>query len=449
MKKLLLINPVGRKSGYMLSPFTMFPPLGLAYVAAATPRDWDVRILDENFDEFQFEPADLVGITAFTSNVNKAYAIARVYRERNIKVVLGGIHASMAPDEAMEHADAIVVGEAEDIWPKVLQDFDNNQLSPRYDGSRTNLGSFRLQPRRDLIHPGYMWDSIQTSRGCPFNCNFCSVSRYLGKTYRKRQASDVLEELRGLKKKWVMFLDDNLIGYSKEDRRISAEIFQGMIEGNLNKKWLMQTSINAIEDESIVELAGKAGCILAFIGFETMDETKLKDMKKGINLKIGVEQYKRVASIFHKHGIGVIGSFIIGNSYESSEYYKQLSKFMFRSGIDSFQVSILTPLPGTALMEQFEQEDRIMYKNFPEDWDKYRMSYLVYRPDETSAETIYAGDNYIKNRLYTFPRFQMRLLKSFLSLKGRYPFYSLYMMNKALKKSWMNSHYYDRNRPVR
>jgi radical SAM superfamily enzyme YgiQ (UPF0313 family) len=209
--------------------------------------------------------ADLVGATAFTSGVNRAYEIARVYRERNVRVILGGIHASMAPHEAMEHVDAVVVGEAEGIWPRVLQDFDNNCLSPRYDGPRIDFNNFTLKPRRDLIHPGYMWDSVQTSRGCPFSCNFCSVSRYLGKEYRKRRAADVLEELKGLKKKWVMFLDDNLIGYSAEDRKISAEIFQSMIERNLDKKWVMQTSINAAEDEHIVELAGRAGCILAFM----------------------------------------------------------------------------------------------------------------------------------------------------------------------------------------
>jgi radical SAM superfamily enzyme YgiQ (UPF0313 family) len=443
MKKLLLINPVGRKSGYMLSPFTMFPPLGLAYVAAATPPDWDVRILDENFDEFHFEPADLVGITALTSNVNRAYEIGKLYLERNVKVIMGGIHPSMAPDEAMGHADAVVVGEAETIWREVLQDFENNRLRRRYDGPRIDLKNKPLRPRRDLIHPGYLWDSIQTSRGCPFNCSFCSVSKYLGREYRKRQAVDVMAELKGLKKRWLLFLDDNLIGYSSEDRETSAELFRAMIESGLNKKWMMQTSINAAADDHILDLAAKAGCILAFVGFETTDETNLRSMNKGVNLKTGVQQYRQVVTKFHKYGIGVIGSFIIGNDYESTEYYKKLSKFMLRSGIDSFQISILTPLPGTPLMEQLQQEGRIVCSNFPSDWDKFRMSYVVHLPNGTSAESIYAGNNFLKGRLYTFPRYQIRLLRSFLSLKGRYSFYSLYKMNQALKRSWMNSHYFD------
>ena len=442
MKKLLLINPVGRRSGYMLSRFTMFPPLGLAYVAAATPEDWEVQIIDENFREFQFESADLVGLTAFTSSVNRAYEIAQIYRKKGITVVMGGIHASMAPDEAMCHVDAVVVGEAEGIWQQVLKDFDNGCLQPRYDGPRVDLTHPSLKPRRDLIQPDYLWDSIQTSRGCPFNCSFCSVSRYLGREYRKRPAADVMQELSGLKKRWILFLDDNLIGYSAEDKKISAELFHRMIESKMDKKWIMQTSINAADDEELLELASKAGCILALIGFETIDETALKGMKKGINLKIGVEKYKQVADTFHRHGIGVIGSFIIGNSYESNEYYQQLSKFMLHSGIDSFQISILTPLPGTALMEQIRSEGRLVCDNFPEDWNKYRMSYLVYRPEETSAETIYGGDNYLKSRLYSFPHYQMRLLRSLMTIRQTYPFLSIYKMNQALKASWMKSHYF-------
>lgn len=163
-KKLLLINPVGRRSGYMLSRFTLFPPLGLAYVAGATPPDWDVKILDENFEPFEFEEADLVGITAFTANVNRAYEIARVYRDRKIKVVLGGIHASMVPEEALKYVDAVVVGEAEDIWGQVLRDFEGERLSQRYEGPRIDLNASRIRPRRDLIHPDYFWETIQTSR---------------------------------------------------------------------------------------------------------------------------------------------------------------------------------------------------------------------------------------------------------------------------------------------
>src|SRR3990172_603919 len=156
MKKLLLINPVSRRSGYLLSKFSTFPPLSLAYVAAVTPTNCEVKIIDENFDTFVFEEADLVGITAFTSNINRAYEISRLYRERRVKVVIGGIHASMLPEEALQFADAVVVGEAEGIWQKVIEDFDNNRLTGKYVGPRIDLSGFTVKPRRDLMHPSYL-----------------------------------------------------------------------------------------------------------------------------------------------------------------------------------------------------------------------------------------------------------------------------------------------------
>ena len=317
MKKLLLINPVGRRSGLLLSRFSTFSPLGLAYVAAVTPPNWEVRIADENFDTFQFEEADLVGITAFTSNITRAYEIARQYRKRKIKVVIGGIHASMMPDEAQQFADSVVVGEVEDIWHKLLADFESNCLKPLYIGPRIEYGRSKILPRRDLLHPNYFWHSIQTSRGCPFNCHFCSVSRYLGNKFRQRSAQNVLAELADIKGQFLAFLDDNLIGYSPESKARTLELFNGMIKGGLNQKWWMQTSINAADDEHIIEAAAQAGCIFAFIGFETISKASLRDMKKGINIKIGVQNYQKVVDVFHKYGIAVYGAFIIGNDHES------------------------------------------------------------------------------------------------------------------------------------
>jgi radical SAM superfamily enzyme YgiQ (UPF0313 family) len=445
MKKLLLINPVGQKSGYLLSKFSTFSPLGLAYVAAVTPANWDVKIADENFDPFVYEEADLVAITALTGNINRAYEIAGIYRKQNIKVIIGGIHASMYYDEVLQYADAVVVGEVEGIWEKVINDFENNRLSTKYIGPRIDLTQFNIRPRRELLHPHYLWDSVQTSRGCPFECHFCSVSRYLGKKYRQRKAEDVLDELEDIKSEYIAFVDDNLIGYSAESKTRAKNIFEGMIKRGLEKKWWMQTSINAAEDEELVELAAKAGCMFAFIGFESISKNTLKDMKKEVNLKIGVDNYKRIVNTFHKHGIGILGAFVIGNDFESPDYYKQLANFLVRSGIDIVQISILTPLPGTRLMEQLIQENLLIYQKFPQDWDKYRFSYMVHHPREVEIDTIYIGNNYIKNRLYSFPNYQFRLLKSLLNLRNLTNFNAALKLNQALKKSWQNSHYFEKH----
>ena len=425
-----------------MTKFSTFAPLSLAYVAAVTPSDWEIKIVDENFDTLIDEEADLVAITAFTSTINRAYDIAKKYRERKIKVIMGGIHVSMLPDEALKFSDAVVIGEAEGIWQKVIQDFENNRLDSKYIGPRLDLNNFGIKPRRDLLHPSYIWNTVQTSRGCPFDCYFCSVSKYLGKQYRQRNSQDVLAELEEIEGNYVAFLDDNLVGYSQNNHQRAANLFSGMIKKGLGKKWWMQTSINIGEDERLVELAAAAGCMFVFIGFETIDESILKKMKKGVNIKAGENDYRKIIKNFHKFGIGILGAFIIGNDSESPEYYRALSDFFKHSGIDMFQISVLTPLPGTTLMDQLKRDDRLIYKNFPEDWDKFRFSYVVHQPEDIDPETIYIGNNFIKSHLYSFPAYQLRLLKSFYNLRHPGNFITAYKLNQALKKSWQNAHYY-------
>ena len=442
MNKLVLVNPVGQKSGMLLTKFTTFAPLSLSYLAAVTPSNWEVKIIDENFETFAFEPADLVGITAFTTNITRAYEIAKQYREQGIKVILGGIHVSMVPEEALHFADSIVIGEAENIWGQVISDFENNRMAQRYVGPYVDFKNSHIIPRRDLLHSGYIWQSIQTSRGCPFNCNFCSVSKYMGKEYRQRNVDAVLEDLESVDGEYVFFLDDNLVGYSREHKNRAMDIFRGMREQNLSKKFWMQTSINMADDEELVKLAAKAGCMFVFIGFESISNEKLKQMHKGINLKIGVENYRRVIDIFHRYGIAVLGSFVIGNDFESQSYYEELGNFLLQTGIDIVQITLLTALPGTELMGKMKTEGRLIFNNYPQDWDKYRFSHMVHQPEGLDIDAIYTGNNYIKNRIYTFPNYQYRIMRSLFSLKKLDSFLVAYKANKAYKKGWLNSHYY-------
>jgi radical SAM superfamily enzyme YgiQ (UPF0313 family) len=209
-RRLLLVNPVNPiRFGLSNSRSFRFPPIGLGIIAALTPKSWEVRLIDENWEGFTYQEADLVGITAFTASANRAYRIALFYRVTGMPVVMGGIHASMRPEEALEFVDSVVIGEAEHVWPKVIADVEaGGPLQQRYQVERSDL-SGGPWPRRDLFHPGYLYASVETSRGCPMDCEFCSVTAFNGRRYRRRPPEEVLAELEAIPQKKLVFVDDN------------------------------------------------------------------------------------------------------------------------------------------------------------------------------------------------------------------------------------------------
>lgn len=235
-KRLILINPANTyRKGYLLRRESKQVPLGLGIIAALTPADWKVKILDENFREFQFREADLVGITAVTASVNRAYEIAAVYREKGIPVVIGGIHASALPDEALQYADAVVIGEAEGSWNNLIRDFESGNLQKIYRSDLTDLKN--LPPaRHDLFHPAYLFASIQTSRGCPMNCDFCSVPSFNGHKYRLRDVNAVLDEIGSVSRRGTKPLRVPAPGPDRDEpgaagRRDPGGAVQGMVRG--------------------------------------------------------------------------------------------------------------------------------------------------------------------------------------------------------------------------
>ena len=208
----MLINPANKSgSGFIINKDTRYQPLSLGIIAALTPPDWKVKIIDENFRDFRYYEADFVGFTAFSSTVSRAYELAQIYRERGIKTVIGGIHVSMCPDEASRFVDSVVIGEAESVWLQVIRDFEAGTLRPVYKGSLTDLIR-SPRPRRDLFHPAYIFASIQTTRGCPMNCDFCSVTAFNGSHYRYRPIDEVIDEMAEIPQKNIFILDDNIVG---------------------------------------------------------------------------------------------------------------------------------------------------------------------------------------------------------------------------------------------
>ena len=399
-KKLVLINPVNpARTGLTANPSSRFPPIGLGIIAALTPVSWDVELVDENWEPFTYREADLVGITAFTASVSRAYAIAAQYKQRGVPVVMGGIHASMCPDEALRFADAVVVGEAETVWPQVVADVESGQLQDLYRATWPELAG-RPVPRRDLFHPDHMFTSIQTSRGCPMDCEFCSVTCFNGRRYRRRPPEEVLDELQTIRRKRLFFVDDNLIGYGENSRKQALQLFRGMVEQKLRKWWWCQASLNFADDEDVLHWAGRAGCKMVFLGLEAEEVDALEEVNKRLNLRRGIETYAEAIRRIHKAGIAVLGAFIFGLDGDTPEKLLRRADYMIRSDVDVMQATVLTPLPGTRLFNRLAKEKRLLYTQFPQDWDRYSMTEVVYQPQAMEPATLSQAMRECCRRLY-------------------------------------------------
>lgn len=397
-KRLLLINPVNpHRVGLSFSRKSAFPPLGLGIIAALTPDDIHVELIDENIKPFQYKEADLVGLTAFTSNATRAYEIAALYRDKNVPVVMGGIHASMVPDEALRYVDSIVLGEAESVWRDVMYDFQKGSLKKRYSGKYLDLTNSVI-PKRDFFSENYLFATIQTSRGCPMNCNFCSVTAFNGKKFRQRPYEDVLSELESIPHKNIFFIDDNILGYGKKAEQRAINLFQSMIDKKLNKSWFCQTSLNFADNEEVIKLAALSGCKMVFIGLESPEKEQLQEMDKKLNLTMDYETaFKKI----NRHGIAVLGAFIYGTDTETEQSMLKKTNYIINNRIDVMDITHLTPLPGTRLFDELKKDNRLNYNNFPDDWDRYDMTEPVIKIKNMNEEEYIKTKGLCSKRLYS------------------------------------------------
>jgi radical SAM superfamily enzyme YgiQ (UPF0313 family) len=413
--RLYLINPFNplvsiTKGGYW-NQYRVWKPLGLLVVAGLTPPRWEISLFDENMGvpDYQALPSpDLVGMTAFTSQATRAYELAAEFRARAVPVVMGGIHASMCPGEARERVDVVVTGEAERVWGKVLVDAERGALKPLYRGSFEDLD--KTPPaRHDLLPTGYRFGSIQTTRGCPLNCTFCSVTAFNGRRYRHRPIENVVEEMARIEEKYVLVVDDNLFGTRKEHMARSKALLRAMIDAKLGKRWMCQSTANMADDEEMLELAAKAGCFGVFIGFEAVTKEGLTEIHKKINCQNGSDAKSCVRRI-QRHGIAVLGAFVMGLDVDRAGVGRQIADAANHYGVAAINVLILTPLPGTALWDKLDGEGRILSKDFPADWKYYTLNHPVARYKHLSWTDIGNEMSACHRRFYSVPRIALRTL---------------------------------------
>jgi radical SAM superfamily enzyme YgiQ (UPF0313 family) len=371
----------------------------MATIAALTPPEVEVSITDENVTRIDYlKDVDLVGITSLTSTSHRAYEIADAFRAMGKKVVLGGIHASIMPEEAGQHADAVVIGEAEGIWPTVIADFQAKRLQKTYQQKERPGLAGLPQPRRDLYgkRAYYYTNTIYTTRGCPYACSFCTVTSFFGRTYRCRPVEEVIDEAKTLNRnKLFIFLDDNIVGNPK----YSKELFRALIP--LKIKWVGQSAVTIVKDEELLKLAAESGCVDLFIGLESLSPASLKAIDKKTN---SVDEYESIIQKLHSVGIGVHGFFIFGLDGDDADSFKRTVQFAQKAHLESAQFDILTPYPGTAIFASLEKEGRILTK----DWSQYGHD-LMFKPNGLTRDQLQEGRKWAWHEFYNLRSISKRL----------------------------------------
>jgi radical SAM superfamily enzyme YgiQ (UPF0313 family) len=424
--KILLISPERERKKEEAFLFRL-SFLNLPYVAALSPPGEEVKIVDEAFEKIDFgEKVDLVGITAQTPVAPRAYQIADEFRKRGIPVVMGGVHASMLPQEALQHVDAVVVGEAEEVWPNLIEDLRRGQMRRTYVGNEFINPSDLPLPRRELLNEKFYFPLklLETTRGCPHHCDFCGVSKFFGFRYRNRPTTEIERELltlfqKGpvmspglkkilsllskdlpyfLKRRLLYIIDSNIAG----DKRFCLELLS-LLKG-FDLLWYGHAPVSIAFDQKLLEGFAQSGCIAINIGFESFSTQNLNTMGKGFNQP---SRYAEAVQRIHDQGIGIMGTFIVGLDDDDPGVFQRIINFCIDSKLDWALTFIMAPYPGTDSFFRLEKEGRI----FCRDWEKYDSLHVVYRPLRMSVEELEKGMRRIWKEVFSASSIYKRIIK--------------------------------------
>ncbi|MEQ9500555.1 MAG: radical SAM protein [Deltaproteobacteria bacterium] len=379
-----------------------FMDLGLQTVATVTPAHHDIRFTDEYLERIDYDTeADIVALSGKTSCITRTYQVADEFRRRGKTVVLGGIHASLRPDEALQHCDIVVDGEAEELWPRVLADIEQGKAKQLYkaDGfpEMSNIPSVSW---RGMDPSRYFYQQLQTTRGCPFMCRFCSVPDISGQAFRCKPEANIVQEIRDIplgrgpiqRSRPLYVVDDNFISKPAYTKRLLEELVKMRRAGDL-PDWSAETTLNVARDDQMLDLFRDAGCTVLIIGFESVTEATLQDMDKSVNFCM---TYQEAVDAIRARGIKTVGNFIVGFDTDDLRVFRDTLEFIDRYNIMYPFFSILTPMPGTGLFDDTKAEGRL----FHERWDLYDTRHVVFQPKQMTPDQLMDGYVWIYEQAY-------------------------------------------------
>jgi radical SAM superfamily enzyme YgiQ (UPF0313 family) len=359
-------------------------PLQLGVLAGLTPSGVDVRLLDDRVDAIDYdEPTDLVAITVESFTARRAYEIAAEYRARRVPVVMGGMHATLIPDEVAEHADAVFTGDGETLWAQVVSDAHERRLRPRYNAPVGAPQPHGVLPRRDLFAgKGYLpLTLLQFGRGCRFRCEFCAVGQYFDHHVYSREPDDVIAEIRAQPRRNLFFVDDNLIA----DPGAAKALLRALIP--LRVRWVSQASVDQVHDPELMALLVESGCLGNVIGFETLDPENLRQMRKSANLA-GFDRYAGAVATLREHGLQTWAAFALGYDHDTAESILDTCGWAIDNRFTFAAFNVLMPYPGTPLYARLAEQGRLLYDGRWWLHPDYRFNAAAFRPTRMTPDEL-------------------------------------------------------------
>jgi len=364
----------------------MFPQLALDLIAGLTPPEHEVSIIEEEYEDINLDAeCDLVGLSCMTANAPRAYWLSQEFKKKGKTVIMGGVHPTILPDEALRYADSVVIGEAEGVWSLLLDDFQNGRLQKKYHNPCPPLEKYVPVRRRKGLRKGlFRVVPVMTTRGCPYDCDFCCVHDIYGATVRHVPVANIVRYMVDSGGRIFMFLDDNIMG----DRRYAKELFEATKP--LKIQWVGQGSLSFVHDAELLRLARESGCAGLFFGLESISENRLGRMRKSIHK---IEDVQAAIQKLRSTGIYSYASLVFGFDEDTPQTFPETLEFLNKNKVGSASVNILTPYPGTQIYRQFKEEGRI----FTDDWKYYNHSTVVFRPRNVTPLELLAGRIWVRS----------------------------------------------------